>query len=154
MMSNMGKICGFVSLLILGCGQSGPVPIHYGADQCENCKMNIIDNRFGSETITATNKVYKFDSIECMAAFNAKMTQSSEQVASLWVTNFYKPESFIALPSAQIVRTKGLRSPMGLGFAAFSSESDAERFRKEYGGEILNWSEVTKVVSDSWSSGH
>jgi copper chaperone NosL len=141
--------------VVLGCGGGGdPVPIHYGTDQCENCKMNIMDNRFGSETVTATNKVYKFDSIECMAAYNAKLVQSSEQVASLWVTDFYKPESFITLPSAQIIRTKGIRSPMGLGFAAMSSKQDAERFRSEYGGELLNWSEVSKVVADAWSSGH
>lgn len=141
-------------LYLLGCGGGGPVPIHYGTDQCENCKMNITDNRFGSETATSTNRVYKFDSIECMAAFNAKMAQTSEQVSSLWVTDFYKPESFITLPSAHIIRTRGLRSPMGLGFAAMSSQKDAEKFQSEFGGELHDWSQVNKVVADSWSSGH
>ena len=144
----------FACAIVIGCGAGGPVPIHYGTDQCEHCKMNIMDNRFGSETVTSTNKVYKFDSIECMAAFNAKMPQSSEQVASLWVTDFYKPETIISLSSANIIRTKGLRSPMGLGFVATSSQGEAEKFRSEYGGDILNWSEITKVVTDSWSSGH
>ena len=154
----MGQFRAGISVLVcatfLGCGAGGPVRIHYGSDQCDNCKMNIMDNRFGSETVTTTNKVYKFDSIECMSAFNARINQSSEQVASNWVTDFYKPETFIPLASSRIVRTKGLQSPMGLGFVATSSDGDADKFRSEYGGDLMNWGDITKLVTDSWSTGH
>ena len=143
-----------IAVVFLGCGPSGPVPINYGADQCANCRMNIVDNRFGAETITANSKVYKFDSIECMTAFNMNLEKSSEHVGSLWVTDFYKPETLISLPSAKLIRTKGVRSPMGLGFAAVSTDDDMQKFTAEYGGELLNWGQITKIVTESWSSGH
>ncbi|MGB5288980.1 MAG: hypothetical protein WBN42_10875, partial [Ignavibacteriaceae bacterium] len=49
--------------LLASCG-SKPEPINYGKDECEFCRMQISDNRYGAELVTDKGKVYKFDSIE------------------------------------------------------------------------------------------
>jgi copper chaperone NosL len=116
--------------------------------------MNIVDKRFGAEVVTSTSKVYKFDSIECMSAYESQLAQSGEQSQSMWVVDYYVPESFLALPSSTIIRTKGIRSPMGLGFVAVASAADAAKFTTEYGGDILDWAQVSQVVRDAWSDGH
>ncbi len=57
-----------LTLLISSCG-SKPEPINYGHDECEFCRMQISDNRYGAELVTDKGKVYKFDSIECLIEF-------------------------------------------------------------------------------------
>ena len=53
--------------LLVACN-AGPVPIAYGTDQCATCHMGITDPRFGSEAVSTTGKVWKFDSAEDLAA--------------------------------------------------------------------------------------
>src|SRR5690606_12451098 len=67
--------------------------IDYGFDSCTHCKMTIADNRYGAELVTQKGKVYKFDAIECLAAF--KETDSEEAYAMLLVTDFSEPGVFI-----------------------------------------------------------
>ncbi len=57
-----------LSLVTASCG-SNPEPINYGHDECEFCRMQISDNRYGAELVTDKGKVYKFDSIECLIEF-------------------------------------------------------------------------------------
>src|SRR5690606_30570495 len=43
--------------------------IDYGFDSCTHCKMTIADNRYGAELVTQKGKVYKFDAVECLTAY-------------------------------------------------------------------------------------
>ena len=45
----------------------GHQPINYGEDECEFCKMMVMDKRYGAELVTDKGKIYFFDSIECLA---------------------------------------------------------------------------------------
>ena len=43
-----------------------PEPINYGGDQCEFCKMNVVDKAHAAQYVTSKGKQFKFDAIECL----------------------------------------------------------------------------------------
>ena len=145
------KIVSVLSLMVLvGCAGHGPVEINYGQDPCDYCKMTIADNKFGSELVTSKGKVYKFDSIECLAAYAQVNTGENASVKSMWVTDFNNAGTFVRVDNATIVLSERQNSPMGVGLVAFSLSPEAERFVTEKGGKILNWPETNKIVAQVW----
>ncbi|WP_457622738.1 nitrous oxide reductase accessory protein NosL [Persephonella sp.] len=144
----------FLLLVATSCEKiKAPVPINYGVDKCEYCQMKIMDDRYGSELITSTGKVYKFDSIECLASFYIK-NKDKMKVHSLWVTDFQK-KNLIPAQKAVYLHSKELPSPMGMNLSAFSSESELKIVKDKYGGKVLNWEDVLKLVEEKWlNKGH
>jgi len=57
-----------LTAIIFGCSKN-PQPISYGQDECEFCKMIVMDERYGAELVTGTGKIYFFDSIECLVGY-------------------------------------------------------------------------------------
>lgn len=131
--------------LITSCG-SQPEPINYGHDECEFCRMQISDNRYGSELVTDKGKVYKFDSIECLIEFAMVKNLIGDTNQNFLVTDFATPESFTDANSAFYVHNDNFRSPMGLNVSAFDSEISRQKFVAEGGGDLLNWIDVIELV--------
>ena len=121
-----------------------PQAIQYGFDGCEHCKMTISDARYGTELVTEKGKVYKFDSIECMASY-LNETEEQEPMAFTLVTNFEEPEKLIAVESAVILHSEGLPSPMGMFLTAFEEPEIAKKHQSESGGTFLSWEETLKL---------
>ena len=140
-----------MSFALVGCGAHGPAEIHYGQDQCEYCKMTIADKSFGSELVTVKGKVYKFDSIECLAAYQSANSLSSGQIRSLWVTDFSQPGSFLNVESASIIASERQKSPMGVGLLAANSPEQAGRLIEAVGGKIISWEQVRALVAADWN---
>ena len=122
-----------------------PQPIQYGFDGCEHCKMTISDARYGTEMVTKKGKVYKFDSIECMASFLNEQ-EEKDAVAHLLVTNFEEPEKLIAVESAVILQSESLPSPMGMFLTAFARQEAAQQYLSEKGGALLSWEETLALT--------
>lgn len=135
-------------LLLISCA-SEPEPIKYGEDNCANCMMGITDPRYGSELITEKSKIYKFDSIECMAAYSKKF--SPGVIASMWVSDFNNRVKFINTAKALYLQNEKLRSPMGLNLTAFSNRSDFEKVINNSGGKELSWDQLIEYVSQEWN---
>ncbi|WP_457639374.1 nitrous oxide reductase accessory protein NosL [Persephonella sp.] len=127
---------------------AGPVPINYGQDECEYCRMKITDPRYGSELVLKTGKVYKFDSIECLAAYYIE-NKDKEKIHSLWVPDFLTKE-FIPARSAVYLHSPDLPSPMGLNLTAFKNQQELEKVKEKYGGEVMNWEQVLQLVKKQW----
>jgi copper chaperone NosL len=109
--------------------------------------MKISDPLYGAEMVTSKGKAYKFDAIECLAAFVNEGTEvASTDVAGLYVTNLTKPEVFIPAEKAVYVRSTAIKSPMGMGLAAVSTEEEAKRVEMNYFGDILTWDKVKATV--------
>ncbi len=136
--------------LLFGCGQSGPVEIHYGDDQCDYCKMAIADRRFGAELVTTKGKVHRFDSIECLAAFQQSLPAPAPDNSRIWVTDFNAPGSFVRGDNASIIVAEHQESPMGVGLLATSSRESAERTIPIVGGKIVTWDEIRALVCKAW----
>lgn len=136
-----------ITLTIFSCKKS-PEPIIYGEDICENCKMAITENKFGSELITNKGKIFKFDSIECLADYSLK--QKVEIIHTMWVSNLTQPDMFIEINEAFFLRSDNLKSPMGLNLCAVKEKSAIEKLIAEYGGEELSWNQVLSYVKREW----
>ncbi|SNZ08636.1 copper chaperone NosL [Persephonella hydrogeniphila] len=129
-----------------------PVTINYGQDECEYCRMKITDPRYGSELLLKTGKAYKFDSIECLAAFYIE-NKDKLDIHSLWVPDFLT-KKFIRAENAIYLHSKDLPSPMGLNLSAFETREELEKVRAKYSGEILNWQQVLELVKKEWIEKH
>lgn len=144
--------CVFLIICILGissCAPS-PEPIEYGTDNCSYCKMTIIEQSHGAELVTSKGKVYKFDSIECMAAYILKNKIRKEGIHSLLVTDFEDPGVFVDAISATFLHSAQLRSPMGLNLTAVQNREVGISLLNKYDGDLLDWMEVLALVNDEW----
>jgi copper chaperone NosL len=112
--------------------------------------MTIADQSFGSELVTAKGKIYKYDSIECLAAADRQMEKAAGAVHSRWVINFSQPGSFLEVPKATIVATEHQKSPMGVGLVAVGSSSEADALIQSVGGAVLDWTGVKALVAETW----
>ncbi len=138
-----------ISTLFFSCTKE-PVPIHFGEDGCSYCRMIISDQRFGGELLTTKAKAYKFDSIECMAAYIIKAKKDSENIHSLWTIDYNNPKLFVNASQAWYLQSKNLKSPMGAGLSSFKEHQDIEIMQTKYEGKVLRWNEVKEAVRLEW----
>jgi len=138
-----------ILLIIAGCSKE-PVPIHFGEDGCSYCRMLISDQRYGGELLTDKGKPYKFDSIECMAAYILKEKEGSKNIQSIWTIDFEIPETFIDAKQSWYLQSDSLRSPMGLNLSSYYDQSHAQGARNLHTGKIVRWQEVKNIVKKEW----
>lgn len=135
----------FLLSILCGC-KAGPEPINYEHDECEFCRMQISDNRYGSEIITDKGKVFKFDEVGCMIEYAMVKNFIGDANQKFLVTDFATPETFIHATDAFFVQNDNFRSPMGSNVMAFDSEISRQKFVAESGGNLLNWVDVIELV--------
>lgn len=134
---------------LLACSKE-PQPIHFGEDGCRYCKMIISDYRYGGELLTTKGKSYKFDSLECLAAYVLKSKEENENIHSLWTIDFNNPGNFLAVNQSWYLNSNLLKSPMGLNFTSYKDKNSAEKQQKISGGEIIRWTGVKNIVEKEW----
>lgn len=139
--TNRSNILLLLGILLVSCSTE-PDPINYGTDQCEHCRMTIMDNKFGSEIVSKKGKVYKFDAAECMVRYMKEDKIKPEDIKTKLVTDASKPGQFIDAESASYLISGNFPSPMGANLSAYGSREDAEKFQKEYPGELKTWEEI------------
>lgn len=131
-------LCVLFLLLAVAC-KPKEQPIQYGEDECHYCKMMIMEKQYGTELVTKTSKVYKFDSVECLIDFVEKGNVKEEDTAFVLITSYDKPGELKDARTAYYLHSKQLPSPMGMYLTAFHTKEGAEAAHKEYGGDIYNW---------------
>ena len=134
-----------LTVMIFGCGVS-PSPIDYGKDNCDFCKMTIMDKRFAAALVTSRGKTFKFDSVECLAEFHESERIKRDNIKMLLVDQFDSPGTMINAAGAFYLRSPNLRSPMGFNAAAFSVKSAAENARADYAGDVISWEQVLHLA--------
>lgn len=120
-----------------------PEPIRYGSDACHSCKMTLADKRFGGELVTNKGKVFVFDDINCMLSYYHSSELDPAELAFTLVVDYEHPAEFLEAGQTFFVKSDQLRSPMNSQVAAFHSYQDAMQFKRENGGILLGWAEVT-----------
>jgi len=123
--------------------------INYNSDECDYCTMQIRDNRFAAEIITDENKVYKFDSVECLIGFALAKNILDDKFLSLFVCDYQNPGKLLEVKYSFFTHNENFHSPMGLNVQTFSTESDRDKFIKENGGTEISWEDVVKMVKES-----
>ncbi|RMH72783.1 MAG: nitrous oxide reductase [Gemmatimonadetes bacterium] len=148
----MKRLIGLLILLMVvtGCSPS-PVPINYGEESCDYCKMIIMQPKYGTELLTRKGKIYTFDSVECLVAFYLKEEVPHAEIHSLWVPDFDSPAvEFLDATTAVYLRSENLRSPMGLHLTAFRDVPQVKAAQQQYGGGMFAWNEVVELVKKEW----
>lgn len=138
----MIKQCLFLHL-ILACSCSVKErPVSYGSDDCEYCKMTIMDHRYGAELVTQKGKVYTFDAAECLIEYLYQHEELVQSATYLLVTSYSEPDVLIDAKSATFLVSKKMPSPMGAYLTAFSSKDVAEENQDKNSGVLYTWNEL------------
>ncbi len=138
------------SLFLLFNCQHQPDPIHYGLDQCEYCKMTIVEELYGGVRLTDKGKRFTFDSVECLAADYLDLAVAERSQHSYYLADFEHPGELIPLDSAIFVHAVRLPSPMGLNLSAHSDARVADHVAEMYFGSSLSWGAVVLLVKEEW----
>ena len=144
-------VAAALAAVLAGC-EPGPQPIRVGEDRCAFCLMGIAEAPFAGELVTRRGRIHTFDSVECLAAYVNGRVEESE-IASAWVTDFTSSPALIDATAAAYLRSDGVRSPMGLGLAAFASTAARDSVQRELGGDVLDWQGVRAAVREAWPDG-
>ncbi len=139
------RVCGLTVALLLflsGCSPE-PRPLEYGADTCYSCKMTLADKRFGAELVTTKGKIYTFDDINCMLSFYNSAEFDQASLAHNLVVDFEHPGRFLNASETFFLKSETIKSPMASKVAAFETYERAIQFKRENGGILLGWAEVT-----------
>jgi len=139
-----------ISITVLSSCEPEVQAINYGHDGCSYCRMTIVEELYGAELLTAKGKSYKFDSIECLAAFVIKDEVSSEKIHGLYFTDFEQAGHLYPVQEMIFVQAKKLKSPMGLNLSAYRSQKTADDVALLYFGETMTWEQVQNYVKTAW----
>lgn len=131
-------------ILFVQCS-TGPQPLQYGKDQCDFCKMTLMDHRYGAEIVTKKGRAYKFDDLNCFVLFLKKETINTGDIAGQYVTDYLNQGVLLNLESAVFLQSDQLKSPMASRIAAFAHSGALEEVKAQLGGQALNWSQVREA---------
>ncbi len=117
-----------------------PEEISYGSDNCQFCKMTIVDQQHGAELVTSKGKVFKFDAIECL--LNFKKENADSDFAFQLVNVYESPKELINAEACHFLISPSIPSPMGAFLTAFKNESKAKEIKTSNAGELFSWQDL------------
>ncbi|WKS95759.1 nitrous oxide reductase accessory protein NosL [Riemerella columbina] len=129
------SIASLFALSLTACTQEGPQPIQFGKDDCDHCKMTITEDSFATELVTDKGRVYKFDDLSCMEAYEKEHPEHAEK-AHLYVSDFLD-KKLIPLETATLISGGEIKSPMNGNTAAFSDSQKAEEYAQKLNAQLL-----------------
>jgi copper chaperone NosL len=132
-----------VSLSMTGC-DTGPVPIRYGKEACDHCKMTLIDKKAGGEIVTAKGKVFRFDDTRCIIEYLESGVIKKDNAATVYLVDYSGDGSFIPSGNAFLLKSDALHTPMGGNVVAFKDEASRQKVMEKIEGTTLTWAELTK----------
>jgi copper chaperone NosL len=147
----IGVTFALAAMMMSGCSAPAPQPIVFGEDACHYCNMTIMERGFACELVTTKGKVYKYDAIECLAAYRHAGSIAAEDVHSQWVSDYNNAGVILNADSAMFIYSKQIRSPMAGGLCAVADYDVAIRVRDSSRGRIVTWTEVCEIVGNAWN---
>jgi len=126
---------------LLSCSTE-PVPLEYDKDQCDLCRMTISEVKFGAEIVTKKGKLYKYDAAECMLNALSLGNIKPDEIAGYYVIDAANPKQLTDAVKATYLISEKFPSPMGANLSAFADKTDAEKYQKNFGGEIKSWEDL------------
>lgn len=136
------KRVGLLALMLAGCDtvERGPIPIAYGQDTCDACRM-IISEAPHAAQMRLAEKVEMFDDIGCLIERMSKAAAPIE----LWVTD-QKTGQWIDARSAHFSQSETFKTPMASGIAAFARKSDADAHAARYHGRLHGFEDLRTLA--------
>ncbi len=136
----------FTAIFLTSCSVD-PEPIIYGNDQCDYCKMGIVDQQHSAQYVTKKGKQFKFDAVECLIHKLENPEIVETELAHLLVADYNSPGVMIKANDSYYIISKAIKSPMGAYLSAFSSKEMAQNTINDNGGELFTWKQIkTKLA--------
>ena len=132
----------FILFLIASSCNHDPVVINYGKDNCDFCKMTIMDYKYSAQCISKKGKTFRFDDVHCLLSFLKNGGVWSNEIEKIYFSDFIKKGNWIQSERAFFLKSDLINGPMGGNYAAFSSESDRGEAGKQFKGEKLLWDDI------------
>jgi len=143
--TNLSVSVAFIAFLLVGCNPKAE-KINFGKDQCAECKMTIVDPKFGAEILTKKGKAYKFDDTHCIAAFLERRGVELNNIYHVFFVDYNGNNELVDVDSAEFVVSSRLKSPMG-GAAAFRNLAEAKKKSAEIeGSRVTNWATLYNIL--------
>ena len=130
-----------LSIVFYGCA-AGPQPVLLGKENCEQCKMTIMENQFVAELVTKKTKLYKFDDVQCLLNFVQADKIKKDEIKNVYLMDYEAPGNFISASNAFFIKSENLKSPMGGNIAAFKTEAAATKYVSNNPGQKINWNQL------------
>jgi len=118
-----------------------PIAINYNTDACDNCKMTIVDNKFGCEFKTEKGKAFKFDDLSCMISYLEEGNNNAQAAKYFYVNDFLSRE-LVNIDNVTIIKSENISSPMGGSMASFSNADSAKVYTNYYEAELISWNNL------------
>lgn len=131
--------------LITGCNPKAE-KIVFGKDNCAECKMTIVDPKFGGEIVTKKGKVFKFDDVHCIAAFMKRRGVEMGDIHQTLFVDYNNSNEFVKVRTAGFVVSSQLNSPMRGNAAAFKDETAAQAKATEIDGKVTDWATLYNIL--------
>src|SRR5829696_9948842 len=138
-------IAALVVLFISSC-TTRPEAFKLGKDVCDDCKMTIMDAKFGGEIITKKGRTYKFDDAHCLANFIKGGNVKEADIEQAVFSNYEQENTFLDSKAAQFVIRDQFKSPMKSNAEAFVKKINKGQKAKETAGTVKNWDELFKSL--------
>ena len=143
--TNVSVPVAFIAFLLMGCNPKAE-KINFGKDQCAECRMTIVDTKFGAEILTKKGKTYKFDDTHCIAAFLERRGVELSNIYHVFFVDYNGNNELVDVDSAEFVVSSRLKSPMG-GAAAFRNLAEAKKKSAEIeGSRVTNWATLYNIL--------
>ncbi len=137
----------FLVILTIASCSTEAEPIHYGNDQCNFCKMNVVDKAHSAQYVTKKGKQFKYDAIECMVNEINKLGNEKD-LAVLLIADYGNPGTMVDAQKATYLISKGIKSPMGAFLSGFSDKSKAEENKSKFGGQLFDWNSLVELFKN------
>ncbi len=123
---------------------TGPAPIIEGKDHCSFCKMTITDVKYAAELVTTKGKVYKFDDVHCLLAFNKEKIVAGKLVKDIYVSDFTGSHSLVKADESFLLHGGQIRGPMNGNIIAVSNKDSLIKLATYFNAEETTWQQVSK----------
>jgi copper chaperone NosL len=127
---------------VLSSCNTKPEAFRLGKDICDDCRMTIMDPKFGAEIITTKGRIYKFDDAHCMMHFLKSNKLKTADIAQTVFIDYENNKNFLDVNSLFFVVSPQLKSPMNSNAAAFSTRIEAEKIATQTNGDVKDWQEL------------
>lgn len=117
-------------------------PIRFGYDACDNCKMKIMDPKFGGVITTAKGKTFKFDDVGCLLSYLKSNFKNKNEIATIQIIDYSAPEKMLDKDSVFFIQSAQLRSPMSSGIAAIPDTINNSSLILQLNCRTLSWDEL------------
>jgi len=145
---------GILAVLVAACGVAGPEPLGWNEVACTHCHMTLADQRFGAEVITTHGRALQFDDAGCAAEQLTSRAIGLDEVSSIWVIDYTRPDTLIAAQTAHFVQSTAFRTPMGSGLVATVDPAVADSLAAANGGKVLTWAQVLSLAEQDFLGAH